>query len=146
MDSEQRYKKLKEFQELYESIFRKTKTKNDFFPKTDFNLSDGHILILTYLYKVKTCTASEITKYLGITSGGGTVLTDTLLKHDLINRYRSSEDRRVVKLSLTAEGEKIVNQIIENRAAVFVELLQDLEETEIDQMRNVFHKLNKKLK
>ena len=95
---------------------------------------------------MKTCTASEITKYLGITSGGGTVLTDTLLKHDLINRYRSSEDRRVVKLSLTAEGEKIVNQIIENRAAVFVELLQDLEETEIDQMLNVFHKLNKKLK
>ncbi|UPO90342.1 MarR family transcriptional regulator [Niallia sp. Man26] len=146
MESEQRFKKLKEFQELFENIFSKTKTQHNFFPKTEYNLSDGHILILTYLYRIKTCTASDITKYLGITSGGGTVLTDTLLKHDLINRQRSASDRRVVELTLTPEGKKIVDRIIESRATAFVELLQDLEETEIDQMLNVFRKLNKKLK
>jgi MarR family transcriptional regulator, organic hydroperoxide resistance regulator len=143
---EQRYIKLKEFQDLFEKIFSKTKTQHNFFPKTKYNLSDGHILILTYLSRVKTCTASDISKYLGITSGGGTVLTDTLLRHNLINRFRLEEDRRVVQLSLTTEGKEIVNQIIENRARAFVELLHDLEETEIDQMLSVFRKLNNKLK
>ena len=146
MELDQRYIKLKEFQGLFENIFSKTKTQHNFFPKTKYNLSDGHILILTYLYRVKTCTASDITKYLGITSGGGTVLTDTLLRHNLINRFRLEEDRRVVQLSLTTEGKEIVDQIIENRARAFVELLHDLEETEIDQMLSVFRKLNKKLK
>jgi DNA-binding MarR family transcriptional regulator len=146
MELDQRYIKLKEFQDLFENIFSKTKTQYNFFPKTKYNLSDGHILILTYLYRVKTCTASDITKYLGITSGGGTVLTDTLLRHNLINRLRLKEDRRVVQLSLTTEGKEIVDQIIKNRATAFVELLHDLEETEIDQMLSVFRKLNKKLK
>lgn len=146
IDLDQRYIKLKEFQDLFENIFSKTKTQHNFFPKTKYNLSDGHILILTYLYRVKTCTASDITKYLGITSGGGTVLTDTLLRHNLINRLRLEEDRRVVQLSLSGEGKEIVDQIIENRATAFVKLLHDLEETEIDQMLSVFRKLNKKLK
>ncbi|WP_458120645.1 MarR family winged helix-turn-helix transcriptional regulator [Paenibacillus sp. Z6-24] len=146
MELDQRYNKLKEFQDLFENIFSKTKTQYNFFPKTKYNLSDGHILVLTYLYRVKKCTASDITKYLGITSGGGTVLTDTLLKHNLINRLRLEEDRRVVQLSLTTEGKEIVDQIIENRAKTFVELFHDLEETEIDQMLSVFRKINKKLK
>ncbi|MED4692004.1 MarR family winged helix-turn-helix transcriptional regulator [Peribacillus frigoritolerans] len=146
MELNQRYIKLKEFQDLFENIFSKTKTQHNFFPKTKYNLSDGHILILTYLYRVKTCTASDVTKYLGITSGGGTVLTDTLLRHNLINRLRLEEDRRVVQLSLTNEGKEIVDQIIENRATAFVKLLHDLEETEIDQMLSVFRKLYKKLK
>ncbi|MGF6950843.1 DNA-binding MarR family transcriptional regulator [Neobacillus sp. B4I6] len=146
MELDQRYIKLKEFQDLFENIFSKTKTQYNFFPKTKYNLSDGHILILTYLYRVKTCKASDITKYLGITSGGGTVLTDTLLRHNLINRLRLKEDRRVAQISLTTEGKEIVDQIIKNRATAFVELLHDLEETEIDQMLSVFRKLNKKLK
>lgn len=146
MELEQRYIKLKEFQDLFENIFSKTKTQHNFFPKTKYNLSDGHILILTYLYRVKTCTASDITRYLGITSGGGTVLTDRLLRNNLIKRLRLEEDRRVVQLSLTTEGKEIVDQIIENRATAFVKLLHDLEETEIDQMLSVFRKLNKKLK
>lgn len=146
MEQNQRYMKLKEFQELFENIFSTIKTKTNFFPKTKYNLSGGHILILTYLYRVKTCTASDIAKKLGVTSGGVTVLTDILLKHHLINRQRLEEDRRVVQLSLTAEGMAIVTQIIEDRTNTFVELLHDLEETEIDQMLSVFHKLNKKMK
>jgi len=146
MELDQRYIKLKEFQDLFENIFSKTKTQHNFFPKTKYNLSDGHILILTYLYRVKTCTASDVTKYLGITSGGGTVLTDTLLRHNLINRLRLEEDRRVVQLSLSTEGKEIVDQIIQNRATAFVKLLHDLEETEIDQILSVFRKLNNKLK
>lgn len=143
---DQRYIKLREFQDLFENIFSKTKTQHNFFPKTKYNLSDGHILVLTYLYRVKTCTASDITKYLGITSGGGTVLTDTLLRHNLINRLRLEEDRRVVQLSLTTEGKEVVDQIFENRATSFVKLLHDLDETEIDQMLSVFRKLNNQLK
>lgn len=146
IDLDQRYIKLREFQDLFENIFSKTKTQHNFFPKTKYNLSDGHILVLTYLYRVKTCTASDITKYLGITSGGGTVLTDTLLRHNLINRLRLEEDRRVVQLSLTTEGKEVVDQIFENRATSFVKLLHDLDETEIDQMLSVFRKLNNQLK
>ena len=134
--------KLNEFQDLFENIFIYMKKQEDFFPKTPYNLSDSHILILTYLNRVENCTVSDITKYLGITSGGGTVLTSNLLKHNLINRFRSEKDRRVVLLSLTNEGKEIVNQIINKRSETFIELLKNLEEAEIDQILNIFRKLS----
>lgn len=44
---EEQNMKLKEFQGLFENIFIYMKKQEDFFPKTPYNLSDSHILILT---------------------------------------------------------------------------------------------------
>ncbi|ATH58897.1 MULTISPECIES: MarR family winged helix-turn-helix transcriptional regulator [Staphylococcus] len=141
-DFEERNRKLKEFQDLFENIFIYMKKQEDLFPKTPYNLSASHILILTYLNKVGNCTVSDITNYLGISSGGGTVLTNNLLKHNLINHYRSNKDKRVVLLSLTSQGEEIVEQIIKQRSTTFVGMLENLDETEIEQILDVFRKLN----
>lgn len=142
MNSEDRKKKLEEFQEIFETVFRKLKRQNEFFPKTKYKLADSHILILVYLSKKKMCTVSDITSYLGITSGGGTVLTDTLLKHNLITRTRSEADRRVVQLSLTKEGESIVEQIIKQKAKMFTQLFDDIEEDDIEKIISIFSKLD----
>ncbi|WP_285767075.1 MarR family transcriptional regulator [Peribacillus sp. SI8-4] len=142
MNSEDRKRKLEEFQEIFETVFRKLKRQNEFFPKTKYKLADGHIFCLVYLSKKKTCTVSDITANLGITSGGGTVLTNTLLKHNLITRTRSEADRRVVLLSLTKEGENIVEQIIKQKAKMFTELFDDIEEDDIEKVINIFSKLD----
>lgn len=137
--------KLKEFQYLFENIFIYMKKHEDFFPKTQYNLSGSHILILTYLNKVGNCTVSDITNYLGITSGGGTILTNNLLKHNLIDCYKSKKDRRVVLLSLTNEGEEIVKQIISKRSTNFIKMFKDLDDAEIDQILHIFRKLSDNL-
>jgi MarR family transcriptional regulator, organic hydroperoxide resistance regulator len=134
--------KLEEFQEVFETVFRKLKKQNEFFPKTKYKLSDGHILVLMYLSKKETSTVSDITSYLGITSGGGTVLTDALLKHNLITRTRSETDRRVIQLSLTKEGKNIVEQIIKQRTKMFVQLFDGIEQEDIQKIINIFYKLD----
>lgn len=142
MNNEDRKKKLEEFQEIFETVFRKLKRQNELFPKTKYKLADGHILILMYLSRKTVCTVSDITSYLGITSGGGTVLTDALLKHNLITRTRSETDRRVVQLSLTKEGESIVEQIIKQRAEKFTQLFNGIEEDDIQKIISIFYKLD----
>ncbi|MDY0943862.1 MarR family transcriptional regulator [Priestia megaterium] len=142
MNNEDRKKKLEEFQEIFETVFRKLKRQNELFPKTKYKLADGHILILMYLSRKKVCTVSDITSYLGITSGGGTVLTDALLKHNLITRTRSETDRRVVQLSLTKEGESIVEQIIKQRAEKFTQLFDGMEEDDVQKIISIFYKLD----
>jgi MarR family transcriptional regulator, organic hydroperoxide resistance regulator len=146
MNKESRTKALEEFQEIFEMVFRKLKRQNELFPKTKYKLADGHVLILMYLYRKKTCTVSDITSYLGITSGGGTVLTDALLKNNLITRTRSEADRRVVQLSLTKEGENIVEQIIKQRSNMLTHLFEGIEENDIQKMISIFYKLNDTLK
>ncbi|AMQ07836.1 MULTISPECIES: MarR family winged helix-turn-helix transcriptional regulator [Sporosarcina] len=137
--------KLEQFQNVFQDVFGKMKAKQNFYPKTEYKLSNGHITILIHLHHVEKCRASDITNYLGITSGGCTVLTETLLKHNLIQKKRSPKDKRIVELTLTVEGEKIVDQIIKSRVMSFTQLLVDLEENELDQMISVFQKLNQKL-
>jgi MarR family 2-MHQ and catechol resistance regulon transcriptional repressor len=70
------------------------------------------------------------------------VLTSTLFKHHLIDRVRLESDRRVIQLSLTEEGKKVVNEVIKQRAEAFIELFRDMKNEEIDQVTNVFKKLD----
>ncbi|MFJ5772486.1 MarR family winged helix-turn-helix transcriptional regulator [Psychrobacillus sp. NPDC093180] len=144
MENNNRILKLEEFQELFQNVFSKMKSQQQFFPKTSYKLSSGHIMILTHLYHVNKCRASDITKYLGITSGGCTVLTDNLLEHQLIKKSKSAKDKRITELTLTLEGEKIVNEIIKDRVNNFVQLLSDISDEELDQMIQVFQKLQRK--
>lgn len=135
-------KKLEEFQDIFESVFRKLKKGNEFYPKTDYKLATGHIFILVHLYKKGNCIASDISSYLGITSAGVTGLTDTLEKNNLIERNRSENDRRVVLLSLTNEGQQFVEKVISAKSKLFVQVFKDIEENEIEQVTNVFKKLD----
>lgn len=137
--------KLAEFQDVFESVFQKVKKQNEFFPETEYKLASGHMLILVHIFNKTTCTASDISSFLGITSGGVTGLTDKLLKNNLITRRRLESDRRVVQLSLTNEGKKIVKQITEERAKVFTQLLKGMNEKELDEIVHIFNKLNSAL-
>lgn len=137
--------KLAEFQDVFGSVFLKLKKKNEFLPQTEYKLASGHVLILLHVFNKTTCTASDIASFLGITSGGVTGLTDTLLKNNLINRTRLESDRRVVQITLTNEGEKIVEQITEERAKMFTQLFQNMDEKEIEEIVRIFKKLNRML-
>lgn len=135
--------KLAEFQDVFESVFLKLKKKDNSFPQTEYKLASGHILILVHVFNKTTCTASDIASFLGITSGGVTGLTDTLLKNNLINRTRLESDRRVVQISLTNEGKEIVEQIAEEKAKMFTQLFQNMDEKEIEEIVRIFKKLNR---
>lgn len=137
-----KHNKLVEFQDVFGSVFLKFKKKNEFFPKTKYKLASGHMLIILHIFNKTTCTASEISSYLGITSGGVTGLTDTLFKNNLITRTRLESDRRVVQFSLSEEGEKVVELITEERARIFTQLFKDMDEKEIEEIVRIFDKLN----
>lgn len=134
--------KLEMFQQLFQDVFGKT--KQNFSPKKTFNLNNSQITILTHLHRVKKCRASDITSLLGVTSGGCTVLTDLLLKKELIQKERSDTDKRVMELTLTPKGATMIEEIIQERVQNFTRLFSDLEEEELDQMIHVFQKLQKK--
>lgn len=142
MEDANKVKLLEEFQDIFESVFRKLKIGNNFFPKTDYKLATGHMFILIHLYKKGNCTASDISSYLGITSAGVTGLTDTLEKNNLVVRNRSENDRRVVHLSLTDDGQQLVEHVMSARVKLFVQVFKDIEENEIEQVTNVFKKLD----
>jgi DNA-binding MarR family transcriptional regulator len=66
------------------------------------------------LMRLKTCggsTVAELARWLNVDAGAMTRLLDRLEKKGLCKRVRSTEDRRVVKVELTPEGQAAIVEV-----------------------------------
>jgi len=78
-------------------------------PVTGKTLSDEGISLpqfnaLSLLEEQGELTMTAVAKGLGVTMGAGTSLMDNLVEQSLVERRRSTSDRRVVKVTLTPKG------------------------------------------
>ncbi|MBL1230854.1 MarR family transcriptional regulator [Enterococcus sp. BWB1-3] len=80
---------------IEESELKKSKFK-------DLSITEMHTIEAIGMYKRKT--SSEVAKELSITVGTLTVAINNLVKKNYVERIRSEDDRRVVKLGLTQKG------------------------------------------
>ncbi|WKB55353.1 MarR family winged helix-turn-helix transcriptional regulator [Eleftheria terrae] len=66
------------------------------------------------LYKIRACeatTVAELARQTQTDTGAMTRLLDRLEAKDLCRRVRSTEDRRVVQIELTPEGQRLADQV-----------------------------------
>lgn len=68
----------------------------------DLSITEMHTIEAIGMYKKKT--TSEVAKELSITVGTLTIAINRLVKKEYVERIRSEDDRRVVKLGLTKKG------------------------------------------
>ncbi len=68
----------------------------------DLSITEMHTIEAIGMYKKKT--TSEVARELSITVGTLTTAINRLVKKDYVERIRSEDDRRVVKLGLTKKG------------------------------------------
>ena len=68
----------------------------------DLSITEMHTIEAIGMYNKKT--SSEVAKELSITVGTLTVAINNLVKKGYVERLRSEDDRRVVKLGLTKKG------------------------------------------
>jgi DNA-binding MarR family transcriptional regulator len=69
-------------------------------------------VVLMYVHDGLAVTIADICRDLHHDSGAMTRLVDQLESRKLIERRRSAGDRRVVELSLTAAGTKVLNTLV----------------------------------
>lgn len=73
-------------------------------PFKEVTVNDMHVIEAIGIEKSKNM--STVAKALGVTMGTLTISVNSLVKKGFVERIRSEEDRRVVLISLTAEGKK----------------------------------------
>jgi len=76
-------------------------------------------LVLLVLWEIEKCSIKVIAKTLKLDSPTITPIVQKLEKMNLVERYRSSEDERVVLVNLTKAGIALENQVadIQNKVA-----------------------------
>src|SRR5271168_2281763 len=77
-------------------------------------------------------------------SGGNiTLIVDNLEKHKWVRRERQSQDRRMVMISLTAKGQKLIKKVMPPHAEVIVKEMNRLTPAEQEELRRICRKLGK---
>jgi DNA-binding MarR family transcriptional regulator len=98
------------------------------------NLRDGHAR-----------TAAELCELICHDSGALTRILDGLEQRSLIQRTRSTADRRVVELELTKQGVEVTESFLPRVVALYNSLVEDFTKEEADMLIRLITRLTVKL-
>lgn len=105
-----------------------------------FNVRAQHVGIFMALLRDTGMTAAMLSRYLGIDAGLMARKLETLEALGMLTRSRSSDDRRVVNLKLTAAGREAALRIAEIAPDVLNTRLKRFTKAEFDELRRLIHK------
>ncbi|WP_440118716.1 MarR family winged helix-turn-helix transcriptional regulator [Paenibacillus sp. QZ-Y1] len=143
----ERNSQLANVDQLLEAFFRYKNKVLDQQQKNETNckLNPTKSHILGMILREGRCMAVDVARQLSLSSGATTIVLNQLESEGLIQRERSEDDRRIVWLSLTDDGEQLARTVINNRGRMTWELLQALTEEEQQQMFGMLKKIELKL-
>ena len=95
------------------------------------DLKAADYLVLVTLATGDVETASSVCSVLAHDPGAMTRKIDALEKRGLVRRVRSDEDRRAIKLELTAEGKKLYPKALAAAVATANEFLEGFTKSEV---------------
>lgn len=96
---------------------------------------------LMHLKTAGGATVAELARWLNVDAGAMTRLLDRLEKKGLCKRVRSTEDRRVVQVELTPDGERAIAEVPAVLSEVLNAHLAGFSKTEWHALRNYLQRM-----
>lgn len=105
------------------------------------DISHAQWIVVMLLGDGAASTAAELCKILIYDPGAMTRLLDRLEKKGVLRRVRAKDDRRTVRLELTADGAKLYPRILEALVQVFNRLLHGFSKSEVQQLEQLLQRM-----
>lgn len=106
------------------------------------NISIPQFRTLRFIQLNPNSSLIDLTNHLGLTPPSASNLVDGLVNQKLIDRQKSTTDRRRLTLNLTQTGESIVNLARANAQVSLSKTLSCLSETELDTVEHAMEILH----
>lgn len=90
----------------------------------EYDLTPPQIFTLEELLKSGHITMGQLATALGVTQGVATRMVDRLVVKGLVDRWRDENDRRVVMVSTTDSGTRVVETMLENGVKVLKSIFE----------------------
>lgn len=113
---------------------------------TQGNFSLPQILILDVLKEKASMRMGELAKYLSVSMAAATGIADKLVRNGFVIRTGSPHDRRVVNISITAKGKKMITQFNLARQKTIIEIFGALSDSDRDKYLEILNKIHGRLK
>lgn len=107
-----------------------------------YGLTSLQLQLLLAIDSSQEDTIGNLSMAMNMKSGNTSVMCKNLEKQNLVNRFRDKEDERVVKISLTSSGEKIIEDITTYLNEKHTLYLKDVTAEDLKDIINGLDKLN----
>lgn len=99
--------------------------------------------VLEALFHLGSLYQRDLAEKLLKSGGNITLVIDNLEKQELVKRDRQIEDRRCIKVSLTAKGQQLISQIFPSHVAAVVNEMSILSASEQEELSRLCRRLGK---
>jgi len=104
-------------------------------------ISHAQWVVVMLLGDGAASTAAELCKILIYDPGAMTRLLDRLEKKGVLRRVRAADDRRAVRLELTAAGSELYPRILQALVQVFNRVLHGFTKSEVEQLEQLLKRM-----
>jgi len=106
-----------------------------------FDMKAADYLVIVAIAQDAADTASSVCSVLSHDPGAMTRKIDALEKRGLLRRVRSADDRRAIKLELTAEGKKLYPKLLAEAVALANEFLHGFTKAEVRSLEDMLQRI-----
>ncbi|MDP4084374.1 MAG: MarR family transcriptional regulator [Bacillota bacterium] len=136
-------KVIKDLINRYVSVSFKVTKKAESLIKVQIgnDLTNDQHYILRYIYHAKECTSSLLAEEFEVNKSAITAIINRMVDRTLIQRTRDKNDRRVVYLSLTEEGNQLFEKTEERVHCLVESIITKFNAEEIKNFIQTYEKL-----
>jgi MarR family transcriptional regulator, organic hydroperoxide resistance regulator len=102
--------------------------------------------ILDLLHRNNELTMSDMARSMNVTTPAMTGVVDRLVRDGYCVRSYYPDDRRVIKIKLTAKGVKAIKNILEHRRQMITKIFSVLSNTEREEYLNILTRIQSGLR
>lgn len=109
---------------------------------SNYTITPPQFVALQWLFEHGDMTIGDLSNRMFLAFSTTTDLVDRMENNHLVKRVRDEQDRRVVRIHLLSEGERIIEEVIEKRRHYLNTVLENFSEAEIKQFSTLLAKLH----
>lgn len=111
-----------------------------------YKITPPQFVALQWLFEEGDMTIGELSSKMFLAFSTTTDLIDRMEKNELVSRVKDNKDRRVVRINLLSEGERIIDEVIKKRQLYLQDILSDFSDTDIASLTKNLTKLHQEMR
>ncbi|XXM70960.1 MarR family winged helix-turn-helix transcriptional regulator [Lysinibacillus sphaericus] len=113
---------------------------------SQYTLTPPQFIALQWLFEYGDMTIGDLSNKMYLACSTTTDLVDRMEKNELVERVKDENDRRVVRIHMLKEGERIIEEVIEKRQDYLQSVLEDFSQEEVEGLKGNLSKLHQEMK
>jgi MarR family transcriptional regulator, organic hydroperoxide resistance regulator len=113
---------------------------------SQYTLTPPQFIALQWLFEYGDMTIGDLSNRMYLACSTTTDLVDRMEKSELVERVKDENDRRVVRIHMLKEGERIIEEVIKKRQNYLQSVLEDFSEEEVLGLKGNLAKLHQEMK